>query len=212
MDEEKPIIIAGCGPGSPDYLIPEAKRAIEEAEVLVGSRRLLGLFPDHPAERVVAGTDVPQVLEEILIRRNRKVVVLVTGDPGLCSLANPVLRRFGHQACHVIPGVSSVQVAFARVGIDWLNARIIDAHGEDPGIELSSLAGEEKIAVLAGRTAALRWTSRLIRTLGKEFRIYLCEDLTLRGEKVREIKPEDLETVNASPRTVILLIRERQDK
>ena len=38
------IIVAGIGPGHPDYMLPAAERAIREAKVLVGGRRGRGLF------------------------------------------------------------------------------------------------------------------------------------------------------------------------
>ena len=54
--ESHPIVIVGCGPGSPDYLTAAAIRAVQEAEVLVGARRLLELFPAHPGERYPDGS------------------------------------------------------------------------------------------------------------------------------------------------------------
>ena len=48
-----PIVIVGCGPGSPEYLTAAAIRAVQEAEVLVGAQRLLDLFPEHPGERIL---------------------------------------------------------------------------------------------------------------------------------------------------------------
>ena len=38
------IIVAGIGPGHPDYMLPAAARAIREAQVLVGGRRALSQF------------------------------------------------------------------------------------------------------------------------------------------------------------------------
>ena len=38
------IIVAGIGPGHPDYMLPAAARAIREAQVLVGGRRALAQF------------------------------------------------------------------------------------------------------------------------------------------------------------------------
>ena len=165
------IMIVGCGPGSPDYLTPLARQGVEQAEVLIGASRLLDLFPEHPGERVVVGADLEGVLREIDARRHRKLAVLVTGDSGLCSLAQPVLKRFGRDACELVPGLSSIQVAFARVGLDWLDARIIDAHGAIPDIELGSLADVAKIAILAGRLESLGWVARLARMLGDGYRI-----------------------------------------
>ncbi|MGA2035789.1 MAG: SAM-dependent methyltransferase, partial [Thermoguttaceae bacterium] len=41
-----PLVIVGCGPGAPEYLTDAARQAVAQAEVLVGSARLLALFPD----------------------------------------------------------------------------------------------------------------------------------------------------------------------
>lgn len=207
--KQHPIIIAGCGPGSPDFLAPTVRRAVEGAEVLVGARRLLDLFPESAAEKIAVGADVEQALRAIDERRSdKKIVVLVTGDPGLCSLARPVVDRFGRDACLVIPGVSSVQAAFARLGLDWTDARIIDAHREDPAAVPEGLRGVAKIAVLAGRQEAFRWVAGLAEAVGEGYRIYACEDLTLPGERVREVGKKDLDVLRFSPRCVVLFLRE----
>jgi cobalt-precorrin-7 (C5)-methyltransferase len=209
MEMKNPsLIIVGCGPGSPDYLTPAARKAIDQAEVLVGAGRLLELFPGHRGEKILVGADIEKVLSEIDSRSGRRIVVLVTGDPGLCSLARPILMRFGRTRCEVIPGVSSVQVAFARVGMDWLDARIIDAHGENPHLKPASLKKEGKIAVFAGRKEAIHWVADLVHAIGKGRRIYLCENLTLDNERVRQINPGDLEKSEASSRAIVLIIKE----
>lgn len=77
------------------------------------------------------------------------------GDPGLASLAKLVLRRFGLHACEVLPGISSVQVAFARLGLDWLDARILSAHARLPLAVLGELSDYAKLAILAGHR--VRW-------------------------------------------------------
>ena len=124
------ITIVGLGPGSPEYITPLAAKAVKGAEILVGARRLIDLFPNHRAKTIIEmGSQVETVLEEMAGLQDRPMVVLVSGDPGLSSLARPVIARFGREACRVIPGISSIQVAFARLGLDWGKARIIDAHG-----------------------------------------------------------------------------------
>ena len=115
--------------------------------------------------------------------------MLVTGDPGLASLAQPILKRFGRSRCRVIPGVSSLQAAFARLGLDWLGARIIDAHGKDPSVHLKTLEGIDKIAVLGGRKESLSWLLQETSALGEDFSLWACEDLTLSTERIRELDP-----------------------
>lgn len=212
MNEHR-ITIVGCGPGSLEYLTPLARQAIETAEVLVGARRLLDLFPAVQAERIPVGRDTEKLLDEIALRaRKQRVAVLVTGDPGLCSLAQPVLRRFGINSCQVIPAVSSIQVAFARLGLDWLDARILSAHERDPDLDPASLKDTGKIAILAGREESLPWISRLIRSLGEEWLVFLCENLTLENERICHLPPplttgSDLQKDDVASATIVLLIR-----
>ncbi|MFH2076129.1 MAG: cobalt-precorrin-7 (C(5))-methyltransferase, partial [Pseudomonadota bacterium] len=123
------------------------------------------------------------------------------------SLAKPVIRRFGRENCEVIPGISSIQVAFARLGLDWQDARIISAHSSDPEVSAADLRPAGKIAVLGGREAALAWIAGLISELGEGRRVFLCEDLTLPGEKVREVRTDELIRIPVSSRPIVLIIK-----
>ena len=189
--EPHPIVIVGCGPGSPEYLTAAAVRAVQEAEVLVGARRLLELFSAHPGERIVMEAHTEKVLAAIAARPEKKIAVLVTGDPGLASLARPILKRFGPSRCRVIPGVSSLQAAFARLGLDWLGVRIIDAHGKDPALRAEALKGVAKIAVLGGRPQSFEWLRWELGDLLEDFHIHICEDLTLESEKITSLATGD---------------------
>jgi cobalt-precorrin-7 (C5)-methyltransferase len=202
------ITIVGCGPGSPEYLTRAATRAIQRAEVLVGSQRLLDLFPNEEAERLPIGADVNLALDLIATHcDSRPVAVLVSGDPGLFSLTKRVIQRFGRDLCEVVPGVSSVQVAFARLGLDWADARIISAHKENPHSALvESLKHEDKLAVFAGRREALDWIADLAGQLAQDRRIFVFENLTLDDEKVREVSAEQISGLNVGSRTLVLII------
>lgn len=205
--ESHPIVIVGCGPGSPEYLTAAAARAVEEAEVLVGARRLLELFPAHPGERILMEAHTEKVLAALAERPDKKIAVLVTGDPGLASLAQPILKRFGPNRCRVIPGVSSLQAAFARLGLDWLGARVIDAHGKDPTVHLKTLEGIDKIAVLGGRKESLSWLLHEALALSEDFTLWACEDLTLETERIRELDPRTAAGLELSSRTIFILVR-----
>jgi len=176
---------------------------------MVGSQRLLDLFPDAEAERVLVGTDINLALELIAEHcEHKSVAVLVSGDPGLFSLAKRVLDRFGRKSCEVVPGVSSVQVAFARLGVDWADARIISAHKENPDQALlESLVNEDKLAIFAGRKEAVEWIAGLAGELREDRRIFVCQDLTLDDEQVSEVSAEELSGLEVGSRTVVLIIK-----
>ena len=209
--EIKPITIVGCGPGALDYVTPASLREIEQAQVLVGAKRLLDTFPAVVADRLEVGINVQQSLDALAGRLGKlRIVVLVTGDPGLCSLARPIIRRFGRASCRVIPGISSVYAAFASVGVDWLDARIVSAHDVAPQIDPASFASEEKLAVLAGNPANAAWVEALTASLLATHEIYICENLTLPDESVRQLDTHQLPMKLAS-RSILLFLRKESN-
>jgi cobalt-precorrin-7 (C5)-methyltransferase len=201
------LTIVGCGPGGLEYLTPVARCAIDKADLLAGASRLLDLFPTSSAERIVMGCDVLKVLKELELHVGRRnVAVLVSGDPGICSLAQPVVQKFGWQACRIIPGVSSVQVAFARLGLDWTDARILSAHHRAPQLQAAPLSHESKIAVLAGNTATAGWIVSLAEQLTDTHFIFVCEDLTLTQERISQLDAAQLADGKFSPQSIVLFI------
>ncbi|MFH1114143.1 MAG: precorrin-6y C5,15-methyltransferase (decarboxylating) subunit CbiE [Pseudomonadota bacterium] len=202
------ITIVGCGPGSLDYVTRAAQKAVARADVLVGAQRLLDLFPASPAERVVVRGKIAEALDAVEARyRSRSVAVLVTGDPGLFSLAGLVIKRFGRNRCRVIPGISSIQAAFAQIGLDWADARIVSAHKQDPEPD-PSLRSADKIAVLGGREESLKWIAdHLLMDSDVDRRIFVMENLTLDNETVREAGRDELATLAVVPSTVVVIVR-----
>lgn len=131
---EHKIIVAGIGPGNPDYMVPEARRAIREARVLVGGRRALAQFAGNSVqEQCAIGADIPAVLAFIRSRlQEDDVVVMVSGDPGYYSLLDALRREFPAEAIRVIPGISAMQMAFARLALPWHEADLWSFHGRVP--------------------------------------------------------------------------------
>jgi cobalt-precorrin-7 (C5)-methyltransferase len=208
MAIERRITVVGCGPGSPEYVTPAAIAAVEKADLIIGTERLVRLFQSKPRQCVVVNSTVEQALNAIEQRPDCKnVAVLVTGDPGIFSLARLVIERFGREQCRVVPGISSIQEAFARLGLDWADAKILSAHKEDPAPD-DSLLRSDKIAVLLGRARSLRWVAdHIMENAPADRRIFVFENLTLDDESVREARREELRDLPVSSRTVVLIIR-----
>jgi cobalt-precorrin-7 (C5)-methyltransferase len=202
------ITIAGCGPGSPQYITPAVQQAVQQAEVIAGSPRLLDMFGDSPAERISIRGDIASALDKIeAAAETRSIVVLVSGDPGISSLATPVLRRLGRARCRVLPGVSSVQAAFATLGLSWTDARIISLHGRQAQDDPASAADCDKTAVLAGTDEAIQWIARAALETHDTHAVFLCQDLTLPQQRVEELSANMLTTVEAGPLTLAVFVR-----
>ena len=203
------ILIVGCGPGAPGYLSPAAKTAVASADVLLGAQRLLDMFPKFPGQTIPWQGHTDDLLAEVakILDCGQSPAVLVSGDPGLFSLAQGLVRRFGVSRCHIVPAVSSVQVAFARLGLAWVDAKIISAHGRSPDVAPAELAGHDKIAILAGTAEALAFCGMAAQALQQTHAAVVCENLTLSDERIRRMEAEKIASCGASSLTIIILAR-----
>jgi precorrin-6y C5,15-methyltransferase (decarboxylating) CbiE subunit len=183
-----------------------ARRAARAADVLAGPTQLLQLFPDSQARRSLLGPRAEQALETI-DGLEGTVAVLVSGDPGLYSLARSMAERFGPR-CEVIPGISSVQVAFARLGRSWAGARIVSAHATVPEVAPESLVREEAVVILGGNRRASPWIQELARALAASHLGYLAEDLTLPTERL--VPFEQNTRVRPEARALFLFLRKER--
>ncbi len=208
----KKIKIIGCGPGDRSYLTYAATMAIDSADVIVGSGKLLGMFPENMAQRIPLDKNVSQTVDKIsALPDGRNVVVLVTGDPGLFSLASLVIKKFGAESCEVIPGISAVQVAFARLGMSWHDARLISAHKQLPDVNLPDILKQYgKVAIFASNDNTAKWVrSSFSDTRGNPV-VVVCENLTLVDEKITWLGVDALQDLRISPSTIIILLDKEQ--
>ena len=143
------ITVVGIGPGDPAYLLPQARAAIYDARVLVGGRRALADLAPAGAHTHVIGADIAEVLTYIRdALRDDDVVVMVSGDPGYYSMLDALRRTFLPEQMAVIPGISSIQFAFARLALPWHDARLLSFHGREPRTEELSRTAEAMLGML----------------------------------------------------------------
>ncbi|MFW5982698.1 MAG: precorrin-6y C5,15-methyltransferase (decarboxylating) subunit CbiE [Candidatus Brocadiia bacterium] len=202
------VTIAGCGPGGRDFLTPAAEVAVQEADVLFGAPRLLEMFPDVGVETHEVSAPLSGVLDRLEERLagGSRAVVLVTGDPGMHSFAGTVCGRVGRENCRIIPGISSVQAAFAALRLKWENVRVVSAHHRQPEVNAAELAGEDRIAVLAGSEEGGQWLRRTAGAL-ESHRCFVCENLTLPDERVYEVEKDRTDRLFPAARSVVIFVR-----
>ena len=77
---EHTLIVAGIGPGDPDYILPKAQKAIEGAHYLVGGRRALSDYA-KPSQETYPVTGKLSLLADWLEEALKKddVVVMAAG-------------------------------------------------------------------------------------------------------------------------------------
>ncbi|HMA92409.1 MAG TPA: precorrin-6y C5,15-methyltransferase (decarboxylating) subunit CbiE [Polyangiaceae bacterium] len=202
----KRFVIVGAGPGNEIYLTEAARQAISSARVLAGARRFIDEFAPDGAMRVPFEGPIEAWLDHLDECPDAPIVVPVSGDPGVSSIAKRLLERFGREQCRVIPGISSVQMACAALGIPWENAAIISAHAAIPGQLRNDLEQRDPWVILLGAKGGEAFAAQLAARTDR--RVYCLEDLSLTSERVGAISAEELTQLPAHPRRIIVLTRE----
>ena len=202
------ITVVGIGPGDGAYLIPAAQTAIAQAAVLVGGARALAAYArPGMATRVIDG-DLGGVLDFIARQgETQPVVVLVSGDPGFYSLLPQLRQRFPPPRLRVIPGISALQLAFARLGEVWHDAELFSFHGRDVPPQALVYRGGRKMAFLTDRQHTPQYIAGLLRRQGwPNVPVAVCRRLSYPDEEILRL---DLAAAcalaDASPAVMVVL-------
>ena len=184
------IIVVGIGPGSPDYLLPIALKKIKNAKVLVGSARALRTYGQEGIKKYNITGDLTAVMtfiEENL--RSADVIVLVSGDPGYYSLLPALKRTFSTVEIEVIPGISSMQVAFSRIKIAWQEATLLSFHGRIPRPEQIEYIPEKVLGMLTDNTYNSKKIAEILleNNWPSTSQVWLCEKLSYDDENIVNI-------------------------
>jgi precorrin-6y C5,15-methyltransferase (decarboxylating) CbiE subunit len=206
------VTIVGCGPGSKKYMTWYALQQINNAEVLIGSRRLLSLFPDTEADTFMLNNNYKVLITRIVsLRKKKEIVVLVSGDPGFFSYAKLIIDKIGIENCEVIPGISSVQLAFAKIGRTWNDACFMSLHGRSGKLAsvVKKITENDKVAVLTDNSNNVKLIARKLLDAGlKDRKIYVCENLTLEKERIREFDVSSILKIQVRDLNVIIFLDE----
>ncbi|HJQ28208.1 MAG TPA: precorrin-6y C5,15-methyltransferase (decarboxylating) subunit CbiE [Rubrobacter sp.] len=125
----------------------EVERLLEDAALVAGGERHLKLVGVESERAVVLKGDLSDALARIEGTVG-PVVVLASGDPGFFGIVRLLGARFGRENLRVVPGLSSVALAFARAGLSWDDAVTVSAHGRDPRRAVNLCRAHPKVAVL----------------------------------------------------------------
>ncbi|WP_406446524.1 precorrin-6y C5,15-methyltransferase (decarboxylating) subunit CbiE [Streptomyces sp. NBC_01613] len=182
------ITVVGTGTGTPVPL-----DAVAGAELVVGGRRHLDAVPlPEDAERIVLGPLAPALdaMEEY-VGKDRRVVVLASGDPGFFGIVRALAERFGAHRLDVRPGVSSVATAFARLGLTWDDAVVVSAHGRDSRTALHVCRAYPKVAVLTGPGAGPAELGAALARSAPGRVLVVASALGSRDERLERVSPAE---------------------
>ena len=181
----KTVKVIGMGL-APRDLTAEHLKIIEEAEILIGGKRLLGHFEHCSAQKKTIGKNLESIVDFIKnCMASRSVVVLASGDPLFFGIGARLIKALGGENVDIYPNISSVAAAFARIKEPWSNVQVISLHGRNnEGVLLKALEIENVVAVLTDpKNSPARLARRLIEEDCINFKMCVLESLGTTEER-----------------------------
>jgi precorrin-6Y C5,15-methyltransferase (decarboxylating) len=205
-----PVTLVGIGDDGCASLSARAFNAIARAQVLAGGERHLGFFSEFGGERIVLKNGVAQALDRIATMADQhNVCILASGDPLFFGIGSLVMKRLGAQHVDIIPQPTSMQWAFAKVGLKWDDADFISVHGRSRGGFLVRLKRAKKLGIFTDDENSPPVLAALMIEHGEtNWTAWLCENLAGPDERVRRFSIEELaRCTDVRPLNVVILER-----
>jgi precorrin-6B C5,15-methyltransferase / cobalt-precorrin-6B C5,C15-methyltransferase len=159
----------------------EVERLLANAALVAGGGRHLEMLGVDRDRAAVLEGELSEALSRIEGTEG-PVVVLASGDPGFFGIVRLLGEQFGRENLRVLPGLSSVALAFARAGLSWDDAVTVSAHGRDPRRAVNVCRAHPKVAVLTSPDFGPAEIAEELGGLGRTF--VIAEKLGELGERV----------------------------
>jgi precorrin-6Y C5,15-methyltransferase (decarboxylating) len=203
------IYIIGVGSDGLAGLTSRARDIIQSADLILGSDNALDLLPEARGERYRIGTDlngVLQVLQNGLGKR--RMVVTASGDPLFYGVARYLCDHLGKERFEVLPHVSSMQLAFARIKESWEESYLTNLATHPLDTVLDRIRTAETVGLFTSETdSPPRIAQELLVRRIDYFRAYVCENLGGPDERVTQGELAEIRDMDFAPLNVMILTR-----
>ncbi|WCK56474.1 precorrin-6y C5,15-methyltransferase (decarboxylating) subunit CbiE [Aneurinibacillus sp. Ricciae_BoGa-3] len=203
------IKLIGIGDEGKASLLPHYVKWIYESEVLIGGERQLSFFPDYEGETRTIKGGLGSLVDE-LRQEGRRVVILASGDPLFYGIGSYLASKVNIE---IHPYVSSIQLAFARMGEKWQDAYVISLHGRSMRGLAQRIDGKEKVALLTDEeNNPAKIASYLLTYQMTEYRAFIAENLGGDTERCRWMSLEEMADEEFSPLNIVILKKTEEAK
>ena len=200
------VTLIGLGGGTGETLTAEARRALEQAELVLGAERLLENLPEIENQQRAAATKSAELFTLLTASDAERPCVVFSGDTGFYSGAAGLLAllREAGIPCRVLPGLSSVQLLASRLGEPWQDWTLCSAHGAPCDPVAALMAGRPAFFLTGGKTTPAS-LCREIKDAGLgALRVAVGEKLACPDERVVTMTAAECAEQSFAPLSVLL--------
>lgn len=207
------VTLVSLGGGLEQTMTVEGIAALNSAGCILGAKRLLEHLPQGCTDNRIAAVKPRELLDAILAQ-DGDCAVAYSGDAGFYSGARGLLPLLAERdiPVRVVPGVSSVQLLSARLGLPWQDWALVSAHGMDCDPVAAVSGGKPAFFLTGGALGPGELCQRLAEAGLGELPVTVGENLSAQSERIvfgtaaelagREFAPLSVLLAEAAPRYV----------
>lgn len=220
-EESRNIVveIAGIGPGAQQHMSLAAAEAIRTADGICGGKRMLeaarelrrfyniekslDMLAEYRTEKIMSWIkDRVQIFKNTEDKRQRKLLILMSGDSGFFSGARKLYKELEAETCEnenlhgieirMLPAISSISYMASRFNISWEDMKIISLHGREGDILRAVEENGKVFAITSGRGNVNEIIELLFKKGYGEIEVCIGENLSYPDEKLMRKKVREL--------------------
>lgn len=161
------LSIVGIGEEGLEGLSGVGRSLVEQAEILVGGDRHLGMVPTTARqEKLLWTSPIADSVHQIRQRRGQAVCVLASGDPLCYGIGVTLLRQIPVAEIQIVPAPSAFSLACARLGWSLSEVETLSLCGRDPARLKAVLYPGAQILVLSADQSTPAMVAELLTQEG----------------------------------------------
>jgi precorrin-6Y C5,15-methyltransferase (decarboxylating) len=202
------VHIIGIGDDGVEGLTAAARKMLADAELILGGEQSLAAVAQESTARRQRVSELEEMIALINDNPATRIVVLATGDPLFYGTARFLCDRLGKDRFEVVPHVSTMQMAFARVKESWDEAYLTNLANQTLERVVERVRTAEKVGMFTSEASPpAKVAQALLDRQIDYFTAYVCENLGSPDERVTQCDLHDVAAHEFSPLNVMILVR-----
>ena len=189
------LSIIGIGADGPDGLAPPARAHVDEAEIIITSKRTAELLTNSKAEVHIWPVPFNAMFEQFKHWKGKKIVILATGDPLWHGVGSIIARRLDPSEFIVIPAPSAFSLAAGRLGWPLSSVQTLTLHGRSrpSNLIIPFIQPDVRLlALTAGSSTVHEVAAHLVHKGYGNSTIHVLEDMDEPSEQTISFMAKDI--------------------
>ncbi|MBR3556504.1 MAG: precorrin-6A reductase [Oscillospiraceae bacterium] len=211
LRREQQVTVVGIGPGSREQMTLAVREAIENADCLIGAKRMLEAVARQG--QAAYGAIAPDAIAECIRAHGeyRRFAVVMSGDSGFFSGTKKLLPLLDFCRVTVLPGLSSLSCLCAKLGTSYEDVVTVSLHGREHDIASDVRRHGRVFALVGGDNGAGVLCERLREAGLGHVTVHVGEKLSYPEEKLTSGSASELAEKHFDSLSAVLIENESPD-